>query len=64
MIRLDIGIPPLNGKRSSACFPYWVMLDNWGLRNNAPINAIYFAGSDDGRRLHVPSLSLVLKRTG
>ncbi|PIL23326.1 hypothetical protein GSI_14637 [Ganoderma sinense ZZ0214-1] len=60
--RLDVGIPPLSSKRSSACFPYWVMLDNWGLRNNAPINAIYFKGSDEHRRLHVPSLSLVMKR--
>ncbi|KAI1794468.1 beta-lactamase/transpeptidase-like protein [Ganoderma leucocontextum] len=60
--RLDIGIPPLNGRRSTACLPYWVMLDNWGLRNNAPINAIYFTGSNEGRRLHVPSLSLTLTR--
>nr|VWP01941.1 N/A [Ganoderma boninense] len=60
--RLDVGVPPLNGKRSSACTPYWVMLDNWGLRNNAPINAIYFTGSNADRRLHVPSLSLVMKR--
>ena len=64
LTRLDIGIPLLNGKRSSGCFPYWVTMDNWGLRNNAPINAIYFSGSNDDRRLHVPSLSLVMERAG
>ncbi|KAI1794464.1 hypothetical protein LXA43DRAFT_1091979 [Ganoderma leucocontextum] len=59
--RFDIGLPPLNGTRSTACFPYWVVLDNWGVRNNAPITAIYFTGSNDGWS-HVPSLSLVTTR--
>ncbi len=60
--RLDIGIPRLNGRRHAACASYWELFDNWGLRNNAPINAIYFTGSDDERRLHVPSLSLIMSR--
>ncbi|TBU57475.1 beta-lactamase/transpeptidase-like protein [Dichomitus squalens] len=60
--RLDIGLPLYNGKRHTACFPYWVGQDSWGLRDNAPINAIYFTSSGEGRRLHIPSLSMVMER--
>ena len=44
------------------CYPYWNGQDIWGVRNGAAINAIYFTGSGDNRRLHIPSLSLVLRR--
>ncbi|KAH9850838.1 beta-lactamase/transpeptidase-like protein, partial [Lenzites betulinus] len=61
--RVDTGIPGYNGKKHMGCFPYWNGQDNWGVRNNAAINALYFSGSGADRRLHIPSLSLVLERT-
>ncbi|TBU39968.1 beta-lactamase/transpeptidase-like protein [Dichomitus squalens] len=61
-LRIDTGLPGYNGKKHMGCYPYWNGQDIWGLRNNAAINAIYFTGSGNDRRLHVPSLSLVLKR--
>ncbi|KAL1941009.1 hypothetical protein VTO73DRAFT_7645 [Trametes versicolor] len=61
-LRLDTGIPGYNGQKHMGCYPYWNGQDFWGIRNNAAINAIYFTGSGSQRRLHVPSLSLVLKR--
>ena len=60
--RLDIGVKALNGKRHAGCMPYWVALDEWGMRNNATINAIYFSGQSSDRRLHVPSLDIVMRR--
>ncbi|KAI0324709.1 beta-lactamase/transpeptidase-like protein [Cubamyces sp. BRFM 1775] len=60
--RLDTGIPGYNGKKHMGCYPYWNGQDLWGVRNNAAINALYFSGSGDARRLHVPSLSIVMKR--
>ena len=60
--RVDIGEPPLNGKRHAGCMPYWTELDEWGMRNNAAINAIYFSGTGRERKLHVPSLSVVMTR--
>ena len=60
--RIDTGIPGYNGLKHMGCYPYWNGQDIWGIRNNAAINAIYFTGMGAGRRLHVPSLSLVLKR--
>ena len=60
--RLDTGMAGYNGLKHMGCYPYWNGQDNWGIRNNAAINAIYFTGEGDDRRLHVPSLSLVLKR--
>lgn len=61
-LRIDTGIPGYNGEKHMGCYPYWNGQDLWGIRNNAAINAIYFTGSGEGRRLHVPALSLVLKR--
>ncbi|KAI8977721.1 beta-lactamase/transpeptidase-like protein [Trametes punicea] len=60
--RIDTGMPGLNGLKHLSCYVYWNGQDAWGVRNNAAINAIYFTGSGRERRLHVPSLSLVLKR--
>ncbi|KAH9940097.1 beta-lactamase/transpeptidase-like protein [Epithele typhae] len=66
--RVDTGIPGYNGLKHMGCYPYWNGQDLWGVRNNAAVNAIYFTGSlplhggRDERRLHVPSLSLVLER--
>ncbi|KAI0663850.1 beta-lactamase/transpeptidase-like protein [Cubamyces menziesii] len=61
-LRLDTGMAGYNGLKHMGCYPYWNGQDNWGIRNNAAINAIYFTGEGDDRRLYVPSLSLVLKR--
>jgi len=60
--RIDTGIPGYNGVKHMGCYPYWNGQDIWGVRNNAAINAIYFSGEGTDRRLHVPSLDLVLKR--
>ncbi|KAI0738330.1 beta-lactamase/transpeptidase-like protein [Daedaleopsis nitida] len=60
--RLDTGIPGYNGVKHMGCYPYWNGQDLWGVRNNAAVNALYFSGSREDRRLHVPSLSLVLER--
>ena len=62
--RIDVGLAALNGKRHEGCMPYWVTLDEWGMRNNATINAVYFSGAGDERRLHVPSLAVVMTRAG
>ena len=43
------------------CYPYWNGQDLWGVRNNAAINAIYFTGAGEDRRLHVPSVGVVLR---
>ncbi|OJT02589.1 hypothetical protein TRAPUB_6853 [Trametes pubescens] len=60
--RLDTGIPGYNGHKRMGCYPYWNGQDLWGVRNNAAINALYFKGDGEGRRLHVPSLGLVMQR--
>ncbi|CDO72016.1 hypothetical protein BN946_scf184943.g51 [Trametes cinnabarina] len=60
--RIETGIPYYNGQEHMGCFPYWAGRDSWGVRNNAAVNAIYFAGEGADRELHVPSLDLVLKR--
>ncbi|KAH9941734.1 beta-lactamase/transpeptidase-like protein [Epithele typhae] len=60
--RVDTGQAGRNGKRHVGCYVYWTILDEWGMRNNATVNAIYFTGSSNERRLHVPSLGVVMKR--
>ncbi|EJD47198.1 beta-lactamase/transpeptidase-like protein [Auricularia subglabra TFB-10046 SS5] len=65
--RLDTGIPGYNGKKHMGCYVYWNGIDFWGLRNDAPINLLYFATDRLGRReLHIPSTNttLQLKRYG
>ncbi|KAI0648780.1 beta-lactamase/transpeptidase-like protein [Trametes meyenii] len=62
-LRLDTGIPGYNGLKHMGCYPFWNGQDLWGIRNNSAINAIYFTGVGDDRRLHIPSLSLTLRRT-
>ena len=62
--RIDVGLAALNGKRHEGCMPYWVTLDEWGMRNNATINAVYFSGAGDERMLHIPSLAMVMTRVG
>lgn len=61
--RLDTGIAGYNGVKHMGCYPYWNGQDMWGVREGAAINALYFTGAGGERRLHIPSLSLVLKRT-
>ena len=60
--RIDTGIPGYNGMEHMGCYPYWNGQDLWGVRNGAAINALYFAGAGAERRLHVPSVSVVMKR--
>lgn len=59
---IDTGIPGYNGQKHMGCYPYWNGQDLWGVKNNAAVNAIFFGGSGDERRLHVPSLALTMKR--
>ncbi|KAH9917603.1 beta-lactamase/transpeptidase-like protein [Fomitopsis serialis] len=61
-LRIDTGIPGYNGMKHTGCYPYWNGQDIWGVRNNAAINAIYLSGEGADRRLHVPSLDLILKK--
>ena len=61
-VRIDTGIPGYNGVKHMGCYPYWNGQDLWGVKNNAAVNAIFFGGSGDERRLHVPSLALTMKR--
>lgn len=60
--RLDTGIPFYNGKKHMGCYPFWNGQDLWGLRNNAPINLLYFMGSGKGRTLVVPSVEVEMRR--
>ncbi|KIJ27099.1 hypothetical protein M422DRAFT_191408 [Sphaerobolus stellatus SS14] len=60
--RLDTGFPGHNGQKYISCYAYWNGQDLWGLRNGAPINLIYFSGSETDRTLHVPSVDVVMKR--
>ncbi|RDX46309.1 beta-lactamase/transpeptidase-like protein [Lentinus brumalis] len=60
--RIDTGIPGYNGQKHMGCYPYWNGQDLWGVRNNAAVNLIYFSGAGVERRLHVPSIGLVMKR--
>ncbi|KAJ3552290.1 hypothetical protein NM688_g4225 [Phlebia brevispora] len=60
--RLDTGIPFYNGQRHMGCYPYWNGQDLWGMRNNAPINQLYFSGSGKERTLHYPSAEVAMTR--
>ncbi|KAI0824344.1 beta-lactamase/transpeptidase-like protein [Trametes gibbosa] len=60
--RLDTGIPGYNGLKHMGCYPYWNGQDLWGVRNNAVINALYYSGEGEARRLHVPSLALTMRK--
>ncbi|KAI0324258.1 beta-lactamase/transpeptidase-like protein [Cubamyces sp. BRFM 1775] len=62
-LRIDTGIPGYNGQKHMGCYPYWNGQDFWGVRENAAINAFYFTGKGSTRRLHIPSLDVVLSRT-
>ncbi|OCH88785.1 beta-lactamase/transpeptidase-like protein [Obba rivulosa] len=61
-LRLDIGDLELNGKKHMGCMPYWNAQDTWGIRNNAPINLLYFTDGSDSRVLHYPSVDVVMRR--
>ncbi|KAJ7781723.1 beta-lactamase/transpeptidase-like protein [Mycena maculata] len=60
--RLDIGIPFYNGKMHMGCYPYWVGMDLWGMRDGNALNAIEFSGDETGRRLHVPAIGMEMTR--
>ncbi|EMD38013.1 hypothetical protein CERSUDRAFT_113125 [Gelatoporia subvermispora B] len=62
-LRLDIGIPAVNGKPHYGCMTYWNVQDDWGLRNGVPINLLYFTGEKDSRQLHYPSVDVVMRLT-
>ena len=62
MYRLDTGIPYYNGKRHMGCYPYWNGQDLWGMRNDAPINQLYFTGSGARRTLYYPSANVQMTR--
>lgn len=60
---IDTGIPGYNGLVHMGCYPYWNAQDFWGLKNDAPVNLVYFTTGKDGKRtLHVPSTGSVLQR--
>ncbi|KAJ7039367.1 beta-lactamase/transpeptidase-like protein [Mycena alexandri] len=60
--RLDIGIPFYNGKIHMGCYPYWVGMDLWGMRDGHALNAIEFSGEGTGRRLHLPAIGVEMIR--
>ncbi|KAJ7285643.1 beta-lactamase/transpeptidase-like protein [Mycena rebaudengoi] len=60
--RMDIGIPFYNGKSHMGCYPYWVGMDLWGMRDGSALNAIEFSGDEDNRHLHVPSVDVDMTR--
>ncbi|KAJ7503110.1 beta-lactamase/transpeptidase-like protein [Mycena galericulata] len=61
--RLDIGLPSENGKKHMGCYSYWVLLDAWGMRNGAALNAVFFSGNQvSEKRLHVPAMDIELAR--
>lgn len=62
MFRLDTGIPGYNGKVHMGCYPYWNGQDLWGLRNDAPLNLLYFDGAGSARAMHVPSADVIMRR--
>ncbi|PSR83958.1 hypothetical protein PHLCEN_2v5562 [Hermanssonia centrifuga] len=61
--RLDFGIPFYNGQKHMGCYVYWNGQDIWGLRNNAPINLLYFTDSGNDRVLHYPSADVIMRRS-
>ena len=60
--RIDTGYPGFNGLKHMACYPYWNGQDNWATKNGAPLNVVYFSGSEEERTLRVPSLDVQMKR--
>ncbi|KAJ7220213.1 beta-lactamase/transpeptidase-like protein [Mycena pura] len=60
--RLDIGIPFYNGKPHMGCYPYWVGMDLWGMRDGHALNAIEFSGDKPGRQLRVHSVGVNMFR--
>jgi hypothetical protein len=60
--RLDIGIPFYNGQMHMGCYPYWVGMDLWGMRDGSALNAIEFSGDEAARRLHVPAVGVEMLR--
>ncbi|KAJ7840762.1 beta-lactamase/transpeptidase-like protein [Mycena leptocephala] len=61
--RLDIGIPFYNGKIHMGCYPYWVGMDLWGMRDGSALNAIAFSGDGSARQLHVPAVGVEMLRS-
>jgi hypothetical protein len=62
-LRLDIGIPFYNGKIHMGCYPYWVGMDLWGMRDGSALNAIAFSGDGSARQLHVPAVGVEMLRS-
>lgn len=60
--RLDTGLGFYNGKKHMGCYPYWNGQDIWGMRNDVPINLLYFTGERKQRTLHVPSVDVTMTR--
>lgn len=46
-----------------SCYSYWNGQDNWGVKNGAPLNLVYFSGSGDERALHVPAAKVDMTRS-
>lgn len=61
-LRLDTGLAYYNRQKHMGCYPYWNGQDIWALRNNAPINLLYFSGHGDERSLHLPASDVQLER--
>ncbi|KAJ7719296.1 hypothetical protein B0H16DRAFT_1739488 [Mycena metata] len=60
--RLDIGIPFYNSKIHMGCYPYWVGMDLWGMRDGHALNAMEFSAEGTGRRLHLPAIGVEMIR--
>lgn len=61
-LRVDAGMPGWGGKRHMGCMGKWVNLD-WGMKNSAGVNVVYFASGEDGEwELRAPAVGVSMRR--
>jgi hypothetical protein len=64
--RLDVAIAQAGTQtRHMACMASWAFLDDWGMKNDAGHNMLYFtggSGTDDPRQLHYPAAGVIMQR--
>jgi hypothetical protein len=65
--RLDAGPlrPGLHGTVYMGCMAHWAFLDDWGMRNGAGHNLVYFTGgpgTNEERLLHYPAAKVTMRR--
>ncbi|KZV67848.1 beta-lactamase/transpeptidase-like protein [Peniophora sp. CONT] len=60
--RIDMGRPEINGQKHMGCMSHWAGIDELPMLNGATVNTLYFSGEGVDRRLHIPSLKIVMSR--